>query len=61
MRLNIENGDDSKSIPIGLVIGPAVAGGNVAVSATANKRFRQELIDYDILEREIKNGETFYG
>ena len=61
MRLNIDNGDDSKSYPIGYVIGPAITAGNVAVAATANKRFRQELTDHDILEREIRNGETFYG
>jgi hypothetical protein len=61
MRLNIDNGDDHKSYPIGYVIGPAITAGNVAVAATANKRFRQELINHDVLHREINNGETFYG
>ena len=59
MRLNV--GDDSKSYPIGLVIGPAITAGNVAVASTANKRFREELINNDVKGREIKSGETFYG
>ena len=59
MRLNV--GDESNSYPIGLVIGPAVTATNVAMAATANKKFRQELIDHDVFGREINNGETFYG
>ena len=51
----------SSSIPIGYVIGPGIAAGNMIVAGSANKRFREELIEYSIIEREIKPGETFYG
>ncbi|MEI6947419.1 hypothetical protein V9K67_09525 [Paraflavisolibacter sp. H34] len=61
LRLNISTETKSSSTPIGLVIGPAIAAGNMAVAATANKRFRQELIDHSLLEREIQVGETFRG
>ena len=51
----------SSSIPIGLVVGPGITAGNMIVAGSANKRFREELIEYSIIEREIKPGETFYG
>ena len=51
----------SSSIPIGLVIGPGITAGNMIVAGSANKRFREELVEYSIVEREIKPGETFYG
>jgi len=51
----------SSSIPIGLVIGPGITAGNMIVAGSANKRFREELVEYSIIEREIKAGETFYG
>jgi hypothetical protein len=55
------NGTRSDGIPVGLVLGPALAIGNLAVAATANKRIRQELEQYDVLSKQIPNGETFYG
>jgi hypothetical protein len=55
----VTNGETT--IPVGLVLGPALAVGNLAVAATANKRFRTELIEYDIENKVIAPGETVYG
>jgi len=51
----------SSSIPIGYVLGPGITAGNMIIAGSANKRFREELIEYSIIDREIKPGETFYG
>jgi hypothetical protein len=61
MRLTVTAGNKSSSTPIGYVIGPALALGNGAVAASANKRFKQELVNNSPLNRDIKAGETFYG
>jgi hypothetical protein len=55
------NVDNSGSIPIGLVIGPGIALGNMFVASGANKRFKEELLDNDLENRAIANGESFYG
>lgn len=59
----IETGttSNSSSFPLGLILGPALAVGNYAVAATANKRFREELFDYDLERKVIAPGETAYG
>jgi hypothetical protein len=61
MRFNVETEKHSSSTPVGLILGPALAGGNIAIAATANKRFNAELFNNSIMDREIKAGETFYG
>jgi len=55
------NGYETNSIPVGYVIGPGLAAGNIAVAATANARLKNELMQFDMLDREIKSGETVYG
>jgi hypothetical protein len=59
----IETGStrSSSSFPLGLVLGPALAVGNFAVATTANKRFKEEMLDYDIERKVIAPGETAYG
>jgi hypothetical protein len=52
---------DSGSIPIGLVVGPGIALGNMFVASGANRRFREELLDNDLENRPIAHGESFYG
>jgi hypothetical protein len=47
--------------PIGLGIGPGVTGGNMALASISNKKLLNELYEFDILNRVIKNGETVYG
>lgn len=53
--------ETSSSFPIGLIVGPGLAGGNLIAAASANKKFKNELIEYDLQGKSIKNGETIYG
>jgi hypothetical protein len=55
------NVDNSSSIPIGLILGPGIALGNMFVASGANKRFREELLNNELENRQIANGESFYG
>ncbi len=55
------NGYSSVSVPVGVVLGPGLTAGNMAVAATANKRLLRELNDFNILDRNIRPGETVYG
>ena len=54
------NGSTS-STPIGLVIGPGIAGGNMIAASSANSNFKKELLEYNINGTLIKAGETRYG
>jgi hypothetical protein len=49
------------TIPIGLVVGPGVSGGNIIGASVANKNFKNELIENDIIGDIVKPGETIYG
>lgn len=53
--------ETTNSVPIGLVLGPGLAGGNMIASSSANKKFKTELLDYNIYGTTIKKGETKYG
>jgi hypothetical protein len=55
------DGQQTSSTPIGLAIGPGLAGGNMITAGSANKKFKNELLDYDINGTIIKKGETKYG
>ncbi len=55
------NGNSSVAVPVGIVIGPGITAGNMAVAATANKRFLSELNEYNILDRNIRPGDTDFG
>lgn len=54
------NGTQS-STPIGLVIGPGLAGGNLIAASSANKKFKGEMLDYNINGTTIRKGEVKYG
>ena len=56
-----ENGQQTSSTPIGLVVGPGLAGGNMIAASSANKKFKTEMLDYNINGTVIKKGETKYG
>lgn len=59
---NTKNGIESaQSIPIGLILGPGLAGGNLYKAAKSNKKFRQDLMEYNMHGRRISAGETVYG
>ncbi|MEI8084833.1 MAG: hypothetical protein WCG93_01325 [Paludibacter sp.] len=51
----------SHPFPVGLILGPLLAGSNMLVAANANKNLFNELLQYDIVNRDIKVGETVYG
>jgi hypothetical protein len=51
----------TKFYPVGLILGPALAFGNQAAANSANKRFRKELEDNEILGKTIPPGQTAYG
>jgi hypothetical protein len=56
-----ENGRQTSSIPIGLLVGPGLAGGNMIAVSSANKKFKTEMLEYNINGTLIKKGETKYG
>lgn len=51
----------TSSTPIGLVVGPGLAGGNMIAASSANKKFQQNLLDYNINGATIKKGESISG
>lgn len=51
----------ANSFPIGLIVGPGLAAGNMINASSANKKFKDELIEFDINGKTIKKGETVYG
>ena len=55
------NGTETSSTPVGLVIGPGLAGGNMGVAYSSNEKFNRELIQFKIYGSTIMNGETKYG
>jgi hypothetical protein len=53
--------EDTSSFPIGLILGPGLAGGNMIAASSANADFKSELLVYNINGLLIKAGETKYG
>jgi len=51
----------TSSTPIGLVIGPGIAVGNMIAAGSANKKFKTELFTFNLNGSLIKKGETKYG
>jgi hypothetical protein len=51
----------ANTFPIGLFLGPGLAGGNMLAASSANKNFKNELMQFDLLGKTIKPGETAYG
>lgn len=52
---------ETSTVPIGLILGPGLAGGNMIASGSANKKFKTEMLDYNINGTIIKKGETKFG
>lgn len=53
--------EPANTFPIGLIVGPGIAGTNMLVASSANKKFKTELLQYDIYGRTIAKGQTAYG
>jgi hypothetical protein len=51
----------SSSTPIGLIIGPGLAGGNMIAASSANKKFQENLSNQNINGVTIKKGESLSG
>jgi len=51
----------ANTFPIGLIVGPGLAGGNMIAASSANKNFKNELMQFDLNGKTIKKGETVYG
>lgn len=47
--------------PIGIALGPGLTIGNMLMAGSANKKMLNELYEYNILSRDIQDGETVYG
>jgi hypothetical protein len=47
--------------PIGLILGPGLAIGNIVAASDANKNFKNDLYNFDLTGKSIKKGETVYG
>lgn len=58
-----ENGyrQNENSIPIGLILGPAITGGNMIAASSANKKFKKDMLTYNINETVLKKGATTFG
>ena len=52
---------ETKTFPIGLIIGPGLTLGNMIAAGDANKNFKNDLTEFDIINKPIKKGETIYG
>jgi len=52
---------ETSSTPIGLIIGPGIAGGNMLVAGSANKKFKNQLLEFNLNRVTIKKGETKAG
>ncbi|WP_255592559.1 hypothetical protein [Marixanthomonas sp. SCSIO 43207] len=52
---------DTSSTPIGLVIEPSLACGNMIAAVSANKKFKTEFLEHNINETLIEKSETKYG
>ncbi len=53
--------EQTSSTPIGLILGPGLAGGNMIAAGSANKKFKEEMLAYNLNGTIIKNGETKFG
>ena len=53
--------ETTSSTPIGIILGPGLAGGNMIVAGSANKKFKTEMLSYNINGTIIKKGETKFG
>ncbi|SOS48114.1 hypothetical protein [Tenacibaculum dicentrarchi] len=51
----------TSSTPVGLIVGPGIAGGNMIAANSANKKFKKDLFDYNITNTTIKKGATVSG
>jgi hypothetical protein len=65
LKLYIKNGNSfdspTETYPIGYLLGPGLAIGNIGVASASNASFKRELDFNNLVGREIKVGESVYG
>ncbi|KAA1246529.1 hypothetical protein [Aquimarina sp. RZ0] len=54
-------GVENRSFPLGLIVGPGIAGGNMIAAGAANKKFKTDLFNYDLHGATIAKETTVYG
>ncbi|MEX6626585.1 hypothetical protein [Tenacibaculum salmonis] len=52
---------ETSSTPVGLIIGPGLAAGNMIAAGSANEKFKKDLLNYNINGTIIKKGEKISG
>jgi hypothetical protein len=52
---------ESSSFPIGLIVGPGLAAGNLIAASSANKKFKRELQEFQLQGKVIPKGQTVFG
>lgn len=55
------NGEQTSSTPIGLILGPGLAGANMIAAGSANKKLQSDLMDKSLLGTSIEPGESKTG
>ncbi len=53
--------ETTSTTPIGFVLGPGITALNMITAGSANKKFKTEMLNYNINGTMIKSGETKYG
>jgi len=61
VNLYVTKDNKTETYHIGLVLGPGITIGNMAVASTSNTNMLNELNEYNILYSDIKKGETLFG
>lgn len=58
-----QNGFETQNsiFPIGLILGPGLAGGNMIAASSANKKFQTDLTTHNLNGMTIKQGQTASG
>ncbi len=49
------------TFPIGVILGPGLAGGNMIAASAANKNLKNDLLQFDLNGKTIQKGATVYG
>lgn len=61
INLQVTTDNSIENYPIGLAIGPGITLGNMLLAGGANKKMYEELLKYNIINKDIPAGETVYG
>ena len=61
VNLYTSNGQSTTTIPIGIAAGAGLTTSGILTTSSANKRFKNQLMELDLSGVTIKKGETKYG